>query len=299
MARRLLYLLFSILLAGAKGVTAEPVTVPAGEIRSGDVVALARETRIEGLLRGTLVTIGADARISGRVEKDVIAFGGDVLLEPGAAVGGDVLALGGEVHASGPGPAPVGGRLLTVGALEAAFATELRTSPLAVRPVQGLFLAFRLALLFVWLIVGLALLRFVPRPLSGAAELLPGRVTAVAAIGAAAVLSALLVSALLLLVLPATAGLLVAGLLVAVLGVAKGFGLAAVFVALGRLLNRGAGRGSPLFGDPAALSVGLALLGGASLVPVAGPLAWSVASLLGIGTALAAAAAARPRRAAF
>ncbi len=298
MARSLSLLFLSILLATATGATAEPVVVPAGEIRSGDVVALGREARVEGVLRGTLVTIGGDVRISGRVEKDVVALGGGVFLEPGAAVGGDVLALGGEVHRSGPGPATVGGRLLTVGALEAAFAAELKTSPLAVRPVRGLFVAFRLALLFGWLIVGLVLLRLAPRPLSGAAALVPGRVTAVAAIGAAAVLSVLLVSALLLLVLPASAGLLVAGLLLAALGLAKAFGLAAVFVALGRRLTRGAGRGSPLFGDPAALAVGLALLGGVSLVPVAGPLAWSVASLLAIGTALVAAAA-RPRSAAF
>jgi hypothetical protein len=299
MARSLSLLLLSILLASTTGAKAEPVVVPSGEIRSGDVVALGREALVAGVLRGTLVTIGGDVRISGRIEKDVVALGGDVHLEPGAAVGGDVLALGGEVHLSGTGAVPVGGRLLTVGALEAAFAAELRTSPLAVRPVRGLLLAFRLALLFGWLIVGLALLRLVPRPLTGAAGLVPGRVTAMAAIGAAAVLSALLVSALLLLVLPATAGLFVAGLLVAALGVAKAFGLAAVFVALGRRLTRGAGRGSPLFGDPAALAVGLALLGGVSLVPVAGPLAWSVASLLGIGTALAAAVAARPRSAAF
>ena len=298
MARSLSLLFLSIPLATATGATAEPVVVPAGEIRSGDVVALGREARVEGVLRGTLVTIGGDVRISGRVEKDVVALGGGVFLEPGAAVGGDVLALGGEVHRSGPGPAPVGGRLLTVGALEAAFAAELKTSPLAVRPVRGLFVAFRLALLFGWLIVGLVLLRLAPRPLSGAAALVPGRVTAVAAIGAAAVLSVLLVSALLLLVLPASAGLLVAGLLLAALGLAKAFGLAAVFVALGRRLTRGAGRGSPLFGDPAALAVGLALLGGVSLVPVAGPLAWSVASLLAIGTALVAVAA-RPRSAAF
>ncbi len=298
MARSLSLLLLSILLASATSVAAEPVDVPAGEIRSGDLVALGREARVDGVLRGTLVTIGADVRLSGRIEKDVVALGGDVHLEPGAFVGGDVLALGGEVQTGGPGPAPVGGRLLTVGALEAAFAAELKTSPLAVRPVRGLLLAFRLALLLGWLIVGLALLRLIPRPLTGAAGLVPGRVTAVAAIGAAAVLSALLVSALLLLVLPATAGLLVAGVLVAVLGVAKAFGLAAVFVVLGRRVTRGTGRGSPLFGDPAALAVGLALLGGASLIPVVGPLAWSVASLLGIGTALAAAAA-RPRSVAF
>ena len=55
-----------------------------------------------------------------------------------------------------------------------------KVPPLAVRPVRGLFVAFRLALLFGWLIVGLVLLRLAPRPLSGAAALVPGRVTAVA-----------------------------------------------------------------------------------------------------------------------
>ena len=51
---------------------------------------------------------------------------------------------------------------------------------------------------------------------------------------------------------------------------------------------RNARRGSPLFGDPAALALGLALLGLLSLVPVAGPFVWAVASLLGIGAALVA-----------
>jgi len=296
MSRSRSFLFLTLLLASATGAAAEPVFVPAGEIRSGDLVALGREARVEGVLRGTIVTIGADVRIAGRVEKDVVALGGDVHLGPGSAVGGDVLALGGEVQASGPGPAPVGGRLLTVGALEAAFAAELKTSPLAVRPVRGLFLAFRLALLLAWLIVGLVLLRLAPRPLTGASALVPGRLTAVTAIGAAAVLSALLVSALLLLVLPATAGLFAVGLLVSALALAKAFGIAAVFVALGRSLTRTAARGSLLFGDPAALAVGLALLGGVSLVPVVGPLAWSIASFLGIGTALA--AAVRPTSAA-
>ena len=120
-----------------------------------------------------------------------------------------------------------------------------------------------------------------------------------AALGTAGVLSSLLVSAFLLLVLPATAGLVVTALLLAILGVAKTFGLAAVFVAVGRRLARGATRGSPLFGDPAALALGLAFLGLLSLVPVAGPLVWAVASLLGIGAALVAAARRAALRPAF
>jgi len=282
--------------AGASG--APPVTVVAGETRSGDLVALGRDAEVSGVLRGTLVVVAGSARVAGRVEKDVVVLGGDVFLGEGAAVTGDVLAVGGAVRAAGSSPS-VGGRLLTVGELEAAFAAELKTSPLAARSASGLLLAFRLVLLFLWLLLGLLLLRFAPRPLTGAAGLVRGRIATVAALGTAAVLSAILLSAFLLLVLPATAGLVLGGLLVAALALAKGFGLAAVFVALGRLLTRGAGRSSPFFGDPAALSLGLALLGLLSLVPVAGPLVWSAASLLGIGTALVAAARREALRPAF
>ena len=206
----------------------------------------------------------------------------------------------GERSARPAGPArPVVGRVLTVGQLEAAFAAELQTSPLAARPASGLLLAFRLVLLLLWLVIGLLLVRFVPRPVAAAAGFLPGRLATMAALGTAGVLSSLLVSAFLLLVLPAMAGLVVTALLLAILAAAKAFGLAAVFVAVGRRLARGATRGSPLFGDPAALALGLALLGLLSLVPVAGPLVWAVASLLGIGAALVAAARRAALRPAF
>ncbi|HYN41445.1 MAG TPA: polymer-forming cytoskeletal protein [Thermoanaerobaculia bacterium] len=299
MARRVVLLASFALLATSGRAWAQPSVVPAGELRSGDLVVLGRGAVVEGVLAGTLVAVGGSVRVVGRVEKDVIAFGGDVVVEAGAQIRGDLLAIGGEVRAPAGPARPVGGRVLTVGQLEAAFATELQTSPLAARPASGLLLAFRLVLLFLWLVIGLLLVRFVPRPVSAAAGFLPGRLATVAALGTAGVLSSLLVSAFLLLVLPAMAGLVVTALVLAILGVAKTFGLAAVFVAVGRRLARGATRGSPLFGDPAALALGLALLGILSLVPVAGPLVWAVASLLGIGAALVVAARRAALRPAF
>jgi hypothetical protein len=302
MARRLplfALALLVLLAVASRGVAQASPVVPAGETRAGDLVVLGRDAVVEGVLRGTLVAVAGDVRVTGRVERDVVALGGDVVLDPGAEVHGDLLAVGGAVTVAAAGPRAVAGRVLTVGELEAAFAAELQTSPLAARRSSGLLLAFRLVLLLAWLVIGLLLLRFLPRPVSTAAGLVPGRLGVVAAIGAAAVLSALLVSAFLLLVLPATAGLLLTGLLVALLGLAKAFGLAVVFVAVGRRLTRGAQRGSPLFGDPAALAVGLALLGLLSLVPVAGPFVWAVASLLGIGAALVAASRRDALRLAF
>jgi len=296
MARRLL--LVFLLAASATASAQRAPDVPAAEIRAGDLVVLGREAVVDGVLRGTLVAVGGTVRLSGRVEKDVVALGGDVVLGEGAEVVGDLLAVGGTVSLPA-GARKVGGRVLTVGELEAAFASELQTSPLASRPASGLLLAFRLVLLLLWLGAGLLLLRFLPRPVSDAATIVPGRLATVAAIGAAAVLAGLLASAFLLLVLPATAGLLAAVLLVAALAVAKVFGLAVVFVAVGRRLARGARRGTPFFGDPAALALGLALLGLVSLVPVAGPLVWAIASLLGIGAALVAASRGTALRPAF
>ena len=289
MARRLLLLVSVALLAASSQAWAQKASVVrVGEVHGGDLVVLGRDAVVEGVLEGTLVAVGGTVRVAGRVEKDVIAFGGDVVLESGAQVRGDLLAVGGVVRSADDPRRAVGGRVLTIGELEAAFAAELQTSPLAARPASGLLLAFRLVLLGLWLVVGLVLIRFAPRPVSAAAGSLPRRLATMAAIGAAGVLSSLLVSVFLLLVLPATAGLVLSALLLAILGSAKAFGLAAVFVALGRRLTRGATRGSPFFGDPAALAVGLTLLGVLSLVPVAGPFVWAVASLLGIGASLVA-----------
>ena len=300
MARRL-FLAAAFALAGfaLTASAATPALVPAAEVRAGDLVVLGRDAVVEGALEGTLVAVAGNVRVAGRVGKDVIALGGSVVLEPGAGIGGDLLAVGGTVTAPPGASRAVGGRVLTVGELEAAFAAELQTSPLATKPASGLLLAFRLVLLLAWLAAGLLLLRLVPRAVTGTAGLIPGGLATVAALGAAAVLSALLASAFLLIVLPATAGLVLTGLLLAFLAAAKTFGLAAVFVALGRRLTRNAKRGSPLFGDPAALALGLALLGPLSLVPVAGPFVWSVASLLGIGAALVSASRRDALRTAF
>jgi len=122
----------------------------------------------------------------------------------------------------------------------------------------------------------------------------PGCFAFLAALGATAVLTVFFLAAFALSVLPARPALAVGAALLAVLAAAKIFGLAVVFVALGRRITKGAPRGSLLFGDPAALAAGLLLLGLLSLLPVFGPLLWGLSSLAGIGVALAAALSREP-----
>ncbi len=268
------------------------MSIPKGTTRAGDVVVLGRPFFLEGELEGSAVLVGGGtAIVSGRIRRDLILLGADATIRRGARIDGDVLALGGEISFEEDSSAAgsVRGRVRTISALEAAVLSELRTSPLLERSISPLVVSFRLFLLFCWLVVSFGLLLLVPRPVLRAADEAPGRLAFLAVLGATAVLTAVFLAAFALSILPARLALACGVALLAALVAAKIFGLAVLFVALGRRTMRGGARGDLLFGDPAALAAGLLILGLLSLVPVAGPLFWGLASLAGIGVSLAAA----------
>ncbi|MFI5198546.1 MAG: hypothetical protein ACHQJD_08000 [Thermoanaerobaculia bacterium] len=274
------------------------MSIPKGTIRTGDVVVLGREIFLEGELGGSAVLVGgATAIVSGRIRRDLILLGSGATIKRGAVIDGDVLAVGGSLtfEENSSAALSVRGRIRTITALEAAVLSELRTSPLLERAISPLVLSFRLFLLFAWLAVSLGLLFLAPRPVLGAADEAPGRIAFLAALGATAVLTAVFLTAFALSILPARLALVFGVALLAALAAAKIFGLAALFVVLGRRATRGAARGDLLFGDPSALAIGLMILGLLSLVPVAGPILWGLASLAGIGISLAIAVSREPR----
>ena len=303
-------LLFASPMARSEEISASEMRVGKGETRTGDVVLLGRQFFLEGELDGSLVLVGGGhATVSGRIRRDLILLGSDATVQRGARIDGDVLSVGGSLAFEESPPAAssdptssraplhpqVGGRVRTVSALEAAVATELQTSPAASLAEWPFLLSFRLALLFAWLIVAFGLLLAAPRALGAAAAGVPGRGAFLGVFGATAVLTAGFAGALALSLFPSRLALAAGAALLAVLVAAKAWGLAAVFLALGRRLNAAAPRGSALFGDPAAAALGLLALGAASLVPLAGPLLWGAASLVGIGVSFAAAASRSPR----
>jgi hypothetical protein len=264
-----------------------PLSIERATRRAGDLVALGRAIEVDGDLRGVLVAIGGTVRIRGHVAGDAILLFAHAELDGAGRVDGDLLAIGGDLRfADGATAAAVRGRIVSVAALEAAFLAELATSPLRASSISPLLLSFRLLLLAGWLAAGLLLLFFGPRRLSAAARFGSGRLLLSTAIGLSAVLTGILLCAFLLAVVPAKPAFLAVALVVLALFGAKVFGLAAVFLLLGRRVARNAARGTLLFGDPSALALGLLVLGVASLVPAAGAVLWSVASLAGIGLAL-------------
>jgi len=284
------------------------LSIPKGTTRAGDAVVLGRPFFLEGELDGSAVLVGgATATVSGRIRRDLILLGADATIRRGARIDGDVLSVGGSLTfeeipgglssnaTAGARPPQVGGRIRTITALEAAVVSELETSPLASGRISPLVVSFRLFLLFCWLVVSFGLLLLAPRTVLRAADEAPGRLAFLAVLGATAVLTAVFLAAFALSILPARLALGCGVALLAALVAAKIFGLAVLFVALGRRAMRGRARGALLFGDPAALAAGLLILGLLSLVPVAGPLFWGLASLAGIGVSLAAAASRQTR----
>jgi hypothetical protein len=286
-------LVLALALLVSSRAVAEPVSairtlvVPPGARRTGDVVAIGRSLEIGGEVAGAAIATFGDIRVTGHVTGPVVVVGGDVTIAGGGRADGDILAVGGAVRFESPASAArsVGGRVRSLGALEAAFLSELETSPVAGAAVSPLLVSFRLFLLLLWLGASLALLRLRPRALGAAAAFVPGRLVLFGSVGTSAVLAGVLVSAGLLLLLPARLGLGLTLTVVALLFAAKLLGMAALFLAAGRWLLRGARRGGVLFGDPVALTAGLLALGLPSLVPVLGPFVWALASLVAIGLA--------------
>ncbi len=251
--------------------------------RAEDVVSFGKPLTVSGDVDGSVVSIDGSVTVTGRVRGDLVVLGGDAAVPEGGRVGGDLLVVGGSGTVAGS----VAGRVLTVSALEAAFLAEIRTSPLQGGGISLLLAAFRLLLLAFWLAGGLALVRWKPRRIQSAAGAISAGELAIAAVlGLSAVLSGILLATFFLAALPSQAAVVLIGLLASSVVGAKLFGLAALFVAAGRVMNAGARRGSALFGDPAALAVGLLPFGLASLVPVVGPLVWGAVSLLGIGLSI-------------
>jgi hypothetical protein len=274
--------------AWAAPVDPGPLVVPEGTRRPGDVTVLGRGIEVRGEAGGAVVSTFGGVLVAGRAAGPVVAVGGDVVVTGDGRVDGDVLAVGGAVRFEGGATAArsVGGRVRSLGALEAAFLSELRTSPLAGASVSPLLLSFRLFLLLLWLAVALLLLRAAPRRLGEAVGRVPGRLVLLGAVGTSTVLVGLLVASGLILALPARAGLALAAAVAAILYAAKLWGLAVLFLAAGRRILRGAPRGGVLFGDPAAVTAGLLALGLPSLLPSVGPLLWALASVVAIGVAV-------------
>ena len=248
------------------------------------VASVGRDLVLSESVPGRVVAVASNVRIEAPVAGDVVLWGGAVTFAPGGSVAGNLVVFGGDIHGIPGRPLPVAGTVSTPGTLLQLYLSEMRrapwdvTSPGALSPV---FWGLRLLALAGWLAITIGLLYFFGSPLSRAADRAESDWAGALTAGALGVLTLFLAAAATLTMLPSSLGVPIALALGAAAVAAKVFGMGALFLLVGqKILSTFSPSRRPL-----ALALGFAVLGGVSLLPVAGAIVWSAASIAAVGIA--------------
>ena len=261
----------TLLLLAASSLFAAPVGIS----------SVGRDVVVGEKVPGRVIAVAADVRIDQAVAGDVIVWGGDVSFGPAGSVGGNLTVFGGTVLGATGSALPVAGTVSTPGTLLNLYLAEMKRAPWEPGALSPVVWGLRLLALSAWLAVGVALLYFFGSPLARAADRAGSNWTAALAAGVLGVLTIFLGAAAALALLPSTISVPIALALGAAAVAAKIFGMGALFLLLGQKLTA---RFSPAR-RPAALALGFAVLGGLSLLPIAGAILWSAASVAAVGIA--------------
>jgi len=262
----------ALLFFGSSYAFASPVGVSA----VGRDLVLARE------VPGRVVAVVSDVRVEAPVRGDVVVWGGDVAFGPDGSVAGNLVVFGGKIRGVPGAPLPVGGTVSTPGTLLALYLAEMRKAPWEEGALSPVVWGLRLLALAAWLGVALLLLYFFGSSVARAADRADSDWTGALFAGALGVLTIFLAAAAALALLPSSFSIPLALLLGAGAVAAKVFGMGALFLLVGQRLLSNV---SPAR-RPAALAAGFAALGAVSLLPVAGAVVWSAASVVAVGIAL-------------
>ena len=236
---------------------------------------------------------GHDADISSDVNGSVQVFGGSV--DVGAVIAGDLLVFGGNVNFSRRGR--VNGNVIFAGGkvMNAENRVGGRTYPLT--SLEGAAASITksdvvLSLLVVWLLASVVVTLVSPREVRLSSIEVRTSALHCFALGLVAMTSFVLTAIVFSYLVPYLIGVP----LLAALGVfallTKIYGMVAVFHALGTIVaglrtREQLSSRKWLRGDLAMVVVGILILGAIRLIPVVGTIAWSMASIFGIGVALA------------
>ena len=236
------------------------LVVPADETIQFAVIFNGNAT-VEGTVRETLVVFNGRTEITGTVEEDVIVFNGDVLIRSGARVGGDVISLEDPQIEDG---ATVEGNV-----------TDLtrRWNVYDVTFVGRV--AWWLGYTVSTLVLGLVLLLLAPRLDLAAIRVMRDRAAGAIGFG---VLAFVLIPIVAVLLLVTIVGIPLGLFLLLALALLYSIGYVVGTLALARLFVK-----EPTSRYVAFLA-GWAVLRVLALVPFLGGLAWTVATVLGLGT---------------
>ncbi|MDX1382798.1 MAG: polymer-forming cytoskeletal protein [Thermoanaerobaculia bacterium] len=253
------------------------ISLDAGSVAGSQVVALGRDVVVAGRASAGVAALGGSVEVSGTVVGDLVVLDGDVALASRARVEGDVFVLGGSID-SAPG-AEVTGRSVAYPTAPGALLLLAEGPALGLSPWSRVVLGGKLALLAAWLVTVAVLVIAAAPALRATAEGVGEEPLRNLLVGIVVVSALLLTGLFLATFLGVMVGVPMVVLLVVVALVLKLWGMVAVFARLGSALVRGRSARDLL----TACTVGLLALGTVKFLPWIGALAWTAATLIGIG----------------
>lgn len=235
-----------------------------------------RDTTIASPVHGNVQVYGGSVDVANVIEGDLLVFGGNVRFSGNGRVNGNVIYAGGRIV---DGTGRIGGSAYPMATIEGATGAIRKTAVL-------------LSLLFVWLCAAIIVTLASGREIRVSSVEIRASALHCFVLGLVAftsfVVTAIVFSYLVpyLIGIPLLAALGVFALLTKVYGMIAVFHAVGTWIAGARTRERLAAR-KWLRGDVAMVVVGVLILGAIRLVPFVGTVAWSAASVFGIGVALA------------
>jgi hypothetical protein len=259
------------------------VILPAGAIGSDRAIAhrdhervFLRSTTISSPIAGSVQVYGGSIEVRDLIDGDLLVFGGDINFADRGRVKGNVVYAGGKIV---NGEGRIGGEAYPLASVGGAATSITKTAVI-------------LSLLFVWLCAAVVVTLASGREVRFSSMEI--RVSALHCfiVGLVAMTSFVLTAIAFSYLVPYLIGIPMLAALGVFAILTKIYGMVAVFHAVGtwiagaRTREQLAGR-KWLRGDVSMVLAGVLILGAIRLIPVIGTIAWSVASVFGIGVALA------------
>jgi hypothetical protein len=249
-----------------------------GSERGGanDFYAFDENTTVSAPVRGNAQIVGGTLQVDDVIEGDLVAFGGVITFGPRGRVKGDLIHLRSTI--ADP-ERHVGGRIVPLASVEGAAASMTNT-------------AIVVTLLLVWLVVAVAVTLFNGKEIRLSSLEVRSSVLHCFVLGLVAFTSFVLTAIAFSYLVPFVVGIPLLVLLGIFAFATKAYGMIAVFHAVGMLVagarNRDQlARRKWFRGDLAMVVIGVLLLGAIRLIPVVGTVVWGMASVFGVGVALA------------
>lgn len=259
---------------------------PALRLESGSttqqLVGVGRDVIVAGEVLTDVAALDGSVDISGRVTGDLVVLRGNVRLAPTARVGGDVFVVGGSVRAAHG--AQVGGRMVSYPTASHAWLTLLEGPSIGLGFASRLVLGAKLALVAAWAALLLLFFAASGRQVLETADGVRREPFRSFFVGLTGVVSLVLTGLFFSAFARGVIGVPLLALVVLLALVLKLWGMVAVFHALGDWLSRRVLRRR--FRPLNAATLGLLVLGAVKFLPWFGVMAWTMATLIGIGAAL-------------